>query len=134
MLSTIVAFFVKIGLGGMIDKGIGYLDRKADREFGDKKLRYQFAAEHVRQAVEETRVMADYNKAKLEHKTMWFFLAMFIVPLGFWWCAVILDSVFHFSWDVADLPTPQMQQWAGDMIRWLFYVGSGVAAFKMVTR
>lgn len=76
--------------------------------------------------------MADYNRAKLSFPWFWVFAGMFIAPLALWWAAVILDSVFMFSWSVADLPTPQMQEWAGDMIRWLFYIGSGVGALRML--
>ncbi|AWI61246.1 hypothetical protein [Sinorhizobium fredii] len=64
----------------------------------------------------------------------WTFAALFVLPLGFWRSAVIIDSVFALPWNVANLPTPEMRQRAGDMIKWIFYVGGGVAGVKAVLR
>ena len=97
-----------------------------------ERLKSETTVALAREAVGEAKIMADYNRAKLSFSWFWVFAGMFISPLALWWTAVILDSVFMFSWSVADLPTPQMQEWAGDMIRWLFYVGSGVGALRML--
>ncbi|MGB0901212.1 hypothetical protein [Halocynthiibacter sp.] len=129
-MSGIIAFMIKIGFGGMVDKAIGHMERRAELANDSDRLRAETAVEFARQAVQETQIMADYNKAKLSFPWFWILAAMFIVPLALWWAAVILDSVFGFAWNVANLPTPQMQLWAGDMIKWLFYVGSGVGAIK----
>jgi len=82
----------------------------------------------------EGKNMADFNKAKLRFPWFWILIAMFIVPLALWWTIVIADSIFYFPFDVADLPTPEMRAWAGDMIKWLFYVGTVTAAAKAVAR
>jgi len=129
-MSGIIAFFLKIGFGGVVDKAIGHMERRAELQNDRERLKAQTEVEVIREAVKETQIMADYNKAKLSFPWFWMLAAMFIVPLALWWAAVILDSVFGFSWSVADLPTDEMQLWAGDMIKWLFYVGSGVGAIK----
>lgn len=128
------SFLLKIGLGGVIDKAIAFMQRKAELEVDQEKLRTELTAEYMRQVVEETRIMADFNKAKFSFPWFWMFAALFVLPLGFWWSAVILDSVFGFSWSVADLPTREMKDAAGSMIEWLFYVGGGVAGVKAVLR
>ena len=46
---------------------------------------------------------------------------LFVLPLGLWWCAVIADSVFAFSWNVAALPAP-LDEWAGIIMASLFLV------------
>lgn len=46
---------------------------------------------------------------------------MFVVPLGLWWSAVIADSIFAFSWNVAALPSP-LDEWAGAILLSLFLV------------
>ncbi len=125
------AFLAKIGFGGIINRTIGYLERKAELEGKQDKLRTDITIQHLKAAVEETRIMADLNKSKMEHQLFWWFLALFIVPLAIWWAAVIADSLFQFDWDIAALPPP-LDQWAGDMIKWLFYVGSGVGGAAMV--
>ncbi|MDX0226773.1 hypothetical protein RWA06_02005 [Sinorhizobium meliloti] len=131
---TLFSFLLKIGLGGVIDKAIELMQRKAELEVDKEKLRTELTAEYLRQVVEETRIMADFNKAKFSFPWFWMFAALFVLPLGFWWSTVILDSVFGFSWNVANLPTPEMRQWAGDMIKWIFYVGGGVAGVKAVLK
>lgn len=133
-MTGILAFLLKIGLGGVIDKAIALMQRKAELEVDKEKLRTELTAEYMRQVVEETRIMADFNKAKFSFPWFWMFAALFVLPLGFWWSAVILDSVFGFSWNVADLPTREMKDAAGSMIEWLFYVGGGVAGVKAVLR
>lgn len=88
----------------------------------------------LRALTDENIPLADFNKAKLSHLWFWVLITLFIAPLGIWWALVIADGIFYFPFDVADLPTPEMRTWAGDMIRWLFYVGSVTAALKVVSK
>ncbi|MAB01097.1 MAG: hypothetical protein CMN87_19810 [Stappia sp.] len=46
---------------------------------------------------------------------------LFVLPLGLWWGAVMADSVFAFSWNVAALPAP-LDDWAGAILASLFLV------------
>jgi hypothetical protein len=129
-MTGLIAFLMRMGFGGMVDKAISHLERRAELQNDRERLRSQTTVELAREAVKEAQIMTDFNRAKLAFPWFWLFAALFLVPLAAWWSAVILDSIFGFSWSVADLPTPQMQEWAGDMIRWLFYVGTGVGALK----
>lgn len=131
-MSGIIAFLIKLGFGGVVDKALDHMERRAEIQNDRERLKSETTVALAREAVSEAKIMADYNRAKLSFRWFWVFAGMFIAPLALWWAAVILDSVFMFSWSVADLPTPQMQEWAGDMIRWLFYVGSGVGALRML--
>lgn len=131
-MSGIIAFLIKLGFGGVVDKALDHMERRAKLQNDRERLKSETTVALAREAVSEAKIMADYNRAKLSFPWFWVFAGMFIAPLALWWAAVILDSVFMFSWSVADLPTPQMQEWAGDIIRWLFYVGSGVGALKML--
>lgn len=131
-MSGIIAFLIKLGFGGVVDKALDHMERRAELQNDRERLKSETTLALAREAVSEAKIMADYNRAKLSFPWFWVFAGMFIAPLALWWAAVILDSVFMFSWSVADLPTPQMQEWAGDMIRWLFYVGSGVGALRML--
>jgi hypothetical protein len=133
-MTGFLAFLIKIGFGGLADRAIDALEARAGRSGDRDALLAQTTVELAREAVNETKILADLNKAKFAFPWFWMFAGMFILPLALWWSAVILDSVFGFSWNVADLPTPQMQEWAGDMIRWVFYVGSGVGVVKSVFR
>jgi hypothetical protein len=131
-MSGIIAFLIKLGFGGVVDKALDHMERRAELQNDRERLKSETTVALAREAVSEAKIMADYNRAKLSFPWFWVFAGIFIAPLALWWAAVILDSVFMFSWSVADLPTPQMQEWAGDMIRWLFYVGSGVGALRML--
>jgi len=130
----VIAFMVRMGLGGMVDKALDHMARRAEIENDRERLRSETTIELAKEAVKEAKLMTDFNRAKLDFPWFWVFAALFIGPLALWWSAVIVDSVFGFSWSVADLPTPQMQQWAGSMIQWLFYVGSGVGALRALRR
>ncbi|XNY07040.1 hypothetical protein ACMFL9_26495 [Sinorhizobium meliloti] len=131
---ALLSFLIKVGLSGVVERGIKLMERRGELEVDKEKLRTELTAEYMRQVVEETRIMADFNKAKFAFPWFWAFAALFVLPLGFWWSAVILDSVFGFSWNVADLPTREMKDAAGSMIEWLFYVGGGVAGVKAVLK
>lgn len=126
MIARIFAFIAKIGLGGVVDRTLDYMERKAQSQTDKELVRSKVQIEAIKAAVNETKIMADLNKSKIDHQVFWWFLALFVAPLGVWWTAVIADSLFHFEWDVAALPSP-LDDWAGDMIGWLFYVGGGVA-------
>ncbi len=138
-MTKLLGFLIKIGFGGVVDKAISHLERRAELENDQERLKAETTVELARQAVAEAQIMADYNKAKLHFPWFWIFAGMFLVPLALWWSAVIIDSIPYLrdvfgDQQVSDLPTPEMQAWAGDMIKWLFYVGSGVGAIKALQR
>ena len=130
MIASLVTWLVKLGFGGIVDKTIDLMKYRAQLETDKEKLRTEVAIEQMKAAVEETRIMAAFNEKKLSFPWFWLMASMFVVPLGLWWNAILLDSIFHFGWKIADLPTQNLQNWAGSMIQWIFYVGSGVAVIK----
>lgn len=95
--------------GGTLDSIMRYLDRRVDGDV--EKMRAQ------------AEVAITYAKAQAQivaGRTWWFQL-FFVLPLGIWWTAVILDSVFFHTGSVKALPTP-MDTWAGWIISALFVV------------
>lgn len=129
-VSRLLAWLVQAGLAQTVEAALSRLDRRAELLNDRDRIHADATVALAREAVAEARVMADFNRAKLSFPWFWIMAGAFVGPLALWWSAVILDSVFGFAWNVADLPTPQMQEWAGSMIRWLFYVGSGVGALR----
>lgn len=130
-MSFLLSLLVKMLTGGTVDKVLDYMQRKALVASGDARARFEVQRELVKAAVDETRIMADLNKAKLGNAVFWVLACLFVGPLAIWWTAVIADSLFHFEWNVAALPKP-LNEWAGDMVKWLFYTGSVTAAIKAV--
>jgi hypothetical protein len=68
-------------------------------------------------------------KATLLSKGGWWFQLFFVLPLGMWFAAVILYSIFLCKtcaypqpWSIAALPDP-LNEWAGIIIGYLFLVG-----------
>ncbi|MCV0428854.1 MAG: hypothetical protein K5905_25650 [Roseibium sp.] len=129
-MTFLLSLVLKFASSGLVDKALRYMERKAALGNEQERIKSQTTIEVVRSAVQETRIMADLQKSKFQHLAYWIFAALFILPLGFWWAAVILDSVFLFGWKVATVPV--LEQWGGEMIRWLFYTGTFVAGVKML--
>lgn len=128
-MGALVAFLLKIGLRGIVDRGIDHLSRRAELENDAERYRTMATVEMAREVVKETKIMADYNTQKLGFRWFWVLISLFIFPLALWWTAVLMDSIPYLrnifgDEQVSNLPTPEIREWAGDMIRWLFYVGS----------
>ena len=88
-------------------------------------------------ATERDRIKADivkqYARAQVAVLTGrgWWFPLFFVAPLGFWWAAVCIYSVFWCQnciypqeWQIAALPNP-LNEWAGWIISSLFIVKGG---------
>lgn len=101
--------------GGSLNKILSTIEKTID----DQKTRDELQAE-----VTKTWINAQANL--LVGRTWWFQL-FFVIPLGFWWSAVIVDSVFQIEgWDVATLPPP-LDNWAAWIVSALFLVDGSKA-------
>lgn len=130
----ILGHVVKIASSGVIERALDFYNRSQDSNVKLKQIDAEVAKAAMTAYVEHTKTMADLNKSKFEYPIYWIFTSLFIIPLGVWWTLVIADGIFYFPFDVADLPTPQMQEWAGQMITYLFYTGSTVLGLKALMR
>lgn len=75
---------------------------------------------------EARRHSAETVQAAMHHRPFWIGWLMFVLPLGLWWNAVLLDSVFLFSGNIPDLP-PSVRPWADMIIENIFMPGAVVA-------
>ena len=115
MWGLIIPFVLKIFTGGSLNTILNTIEKYVDKQ----ETRDQLQAD-----VTKTWINAQANL--LVGRTWWFQL-LFVIPLGFWWSAVIMDSVFQFSWlEVAKLPDP-LDDWATWMISALFIVDGSKA-------
>jgi hypothetical protein len=114
IFGKIASWAVSVITGGGLEKVLDVIERKMDNE--TKK-------EEIKAEVTKTWINAQANL--LVGRTWWFQL-FFVVPLGFWWSAVIVDSVFQFSWNVAALPSP-LDEWAGWMLSSVFLIDGSKA-------
>lgn len=115
-----------------VDKVLKHLENKANSETERERLRTHVQIEVIKSAVEEQKTLSALNRAKFDYWPYWVFTSLFILPLGLWWAGVLLDSTFKFGWGVANLPQTYIREWAGEMIKWLFYTGTGAIAVKTI--
>ena len=115
MIGSILKGVLSWFIGGSLEKILDVIDKKMDNEV---------TKEQIKAEVTKTWINAQANL--LVGRTWWFQL-FFVVPLGIWWFAVIIDSIFMFqNWDVAALPGP-LDDWAAYIISALFIVDGGKA-------
>lgn len=130
------AFLIKLGFGGIADKAIRHLERRAELHSDRDLLKAKTTVALAREAVAEAKVMAEFNRAKLAFPWFWAFAALFVLPLGIYFAAIIAYNLFWCAgcaypkpWTIAALPPP-LDDWAGRMIAWLFFIGSGIGAIS----
>jgi hypothetical protein len=128
MTGLIFGWVLKVLSAKSVDKVLAYLKADAARQTGEAKIKSEITIAQIQAGVTQTQIMADLNKAKFDHAPYWIFAGLFVVPLGLWWTAVILDSVFLLGWGVDTVPI--LEDWGGEMIRWLFYTGGAAMALK----
>jgi hypothetical protein len=115
MWSLLVPFFIKIFTGGSLETILNTIEKHVDKQ----ETRDSLQAE-----VTKTWINAQANL--LVGRTWWFQL-LFVVPLGVYWSAIVLDSVIQFpGWNVAALPAP-FDTWAGWIVSALFLVDGSKA-------
>ncbi|RWM84304.1 hypothetical protein [Mesorhizobium sp.] len=114
MFLTIVKWAAGLFTGGTLDKILDTIERKMDNE--TKK-------EEIKADVTKTYVQAQAN---LMVGRTWWFQLFFVVPLGMWWTAVCVDSIWHIGLNVAKLPEP-LDDWAAYIISALFLVDGSKA-------
>lgn len=116
--AKIGSFIVSLVTGGTLEKILDVIDSKMDNDTEREKLKAE---------VTETWIKA---QASLLVGRTWWFQLFFVIPLGFWWTSVIVDSIMtYFSFwghTTAALPSP-LDSWAGWIISALFVVDGSKA-------
>ena len=138
-MTGLIAFLLRVGFDGLVRDAIETLERRADRAADTEQQRLQATVELAREAVRESETMARFNTAKLEHRAFWWLLLAVSGLLTLWMGAVVIDCIPYLrdifgEQQVHDLPTPALQDAFAAMIKWLFFLGSGVAGLKNLIR
>lgn len=111
IITTVLGFFT----GGTLDRVLDTIEKRLDNEV---------TKEQVKADVAKTVVNA---QAQLMVGRTWWFQLFYVVPSGFWFAAVVFDSVFQIQgWDVAKLPEP-LDDWMTYIVSALFIVDGGKA-------
>ena len=134
MIIGLIGWAIKIFGGGVLDKVVDAYTKSEDIRTRGKEI----DADIIKHAMSSyVAAQADQNAtqvAKFQFPLYWIMIASFIVPLSMWHGAVIFDSIFHFGWNVANLPTVELREWASQMIAFLFYSGGTVLGIKALMK
>lgn len=95
--------------GGNLDSILNTINKGMSDEVKREEIKAEVTREWIR------------AQAGLLVGRTWWFQVFFVVPLGLWWSAVILDSILPGQWNIAALPSP-LDEWATWIISALFLV------------
>lgn len=109
-----VKWVASLFVGGSLEKLLDIINNKIDNETERERLKADITMKWI-----------EAQASLLVGRTWWFQL-FFVIPLGLWWTAVILDSIFGWKHNIAALPYP-LDDWAGWIISALFIVDGGKA-------
>ncbi|WP_186389969.1 MULTISPECIES: hypothetical protein [unclassified Stappia] len=116
--------------GPLLKALVGLMERRLSAKEREGELAAELAVEEIRA---EMQARAEARKVLIAEQGHLLSAGrigrlLFVLPLGVWWAAVIADSIFRFSWNVAALPAP-LDEWAGGIVLSLFLVdgAQGVA-------
>jgi len=114
MWIAIGSFLLKLITGGTLDSILDVINNKMADDVAKEDIKAEVTKEWIR------------AQAGLLVGRTWWFQLFFVIPLGLWWTAVIMDSIFGWTHDIQALPAP-MDTWAGWIIAALFMVDGSKA-------
>lgn len=128
MWATILTFGARFLTSGVVDSLLNYWKSKAASDNERERIYAQ------KQIAFLTIVAQDKADAR-RHATVWLSNKVMVWPIAailwgfvFYWWAVIIDSIFLFQWDVAELPRTILP-WANAMVNTIFTGGAvGITA------
>lgn len=128
-----IGWLLQLMGSGLLDRLLQHMDRRVSAQTSQKKIGAELAAEEIRAEI-SARQQA---RAVLIAETGHFWSAgrlgrlAFVLPLGLWWSAVCLDSVFHFGWKIAEVPV--LREWGGAIVTSLFLVDGAKSIMRGVS-
>ncbi|MEP0234135.1 hypothetical protein [Roseibium sp.] len=128
-----IAAFLTWLSGSVLESLLAYARQRLDSRTGQDRIAAELAAEEIRA---EIAARSEARKILLAENGQFFSAGRlgrlaFVLPLGLWWAAVCLDSVFHFGWKIAEVPV--LRDWGGAIITSLFLV-DGVKSISRSVR
>lgn len=119
--------------GSVLESLLAHARQRLDSKTEQDRIAAELAAEEIRA---EIAARSEARKVLLAENGQFFSAGrpgrlVFVLPLGLWWAAVCLDSVFHFGWKIAEVPV--LRDWGGAIITSLFLV-DGVKSISRSVR
>jgi hypothetical protein len=111
--------------GSTLDRILQSVDNTVDNETDRQKIRADAVTSYVKE-------VAELKAQAMQTRVFWWIWALFAAPLGLWWAAINFDSIFHFSWNVADLP-PSVKPYADQIFTAVFGSGAAVSSIQAIS-
>ncbi|MBO0345186.1 hypothetical protein J0X15_08140 [Roseibium sp. CAU 1637] len=117
-----IAALISLLSGGLLKLLLQAYESRLKAKTSQEALSADLAAEEIRA---EISARAEARKVLVAENGVFFSAGRlgrlsFVLPLGLWWSAICLDSVFHFGWKVAEVPV--LRDWGGAIVTSLFLV------------
>ena len=114
MLAALIGFVLKFASSGLLDKTLSVLKAEADNVTQRDQITASVAIEHIKAELGRRQAQRDVLVAEQGRLVTSLMRPAFAYPLAIYYVAVILDSLLHFRWNVAALPSP-----IGDRSGWI---------------
>ena len=124
MLAALIGFVLKFASSGLLDKTLELLKAEADNATQRDQIDASVAIEHIKAELGRRQAQRDVLLAEQGRLVTSLMRPAFAYPLAVYYAAVILDSLAHFRWNVAALPSP-IGDWSGWIISAIFLSESG---------
>ncbi|WP_420411265.1 hypothetical protein [Roseibium sp.] len=117
-----IGCLLQILSSGFLDRLLRHLEKRTATQIETRRIEADLAAEEIRAEI----TARQQARAVLIAGTGHFWSAgrlgrlVFVLPLGLWWAAVCFDSVFHFGWQIGEVPV--LRDWGGAIVTSLFLV------------
>ncbi len=123
-MSILLDFILRLASGGVLDRVLASLKARADSEVERERIDASVAIEHVKAELARRQAQRDVLVAEQGRLITSLMRPAFAYPLAIYYAAVIADSLFRFTWNVAALPAP-IGEWSGWIISAIFLSESG---------
>lgn len=119
-------FFFNWLTGGVLNRVLNSVDNAIDNETKRQEVKADAITKYVKTEVED-RVDAR------RYRFFWYGWCLFVLPLGFWWAAVLIDTALPFiTWSIPNLP-PAIQDKADMIFASMFGSGGLVAVGQAIS-
>ena len=133
MLAGLIGAALRFAASGFLDKVLTALKAQADTQVERERVDATVAIEVVKAELGRRQAQRDVLIAEQGRLVTSLMRPAFAYPLAIYYAAVIADSLFHFTWNVAALPAP-IGEWSGWIISAIFLSESGERITRTIVR
>ncbi|MBG6145081.1 hypothetical protein IWQ51_003219 [Labrenzia sp. EL_142] len=112
-------------LSGPFNRIFKSIDHAVSNDTKRQEIRANAVNRYAETAAEER---ADARR----YRAFWFIWCLFSGSVGFWFLAITIDTVFDFSWSVADYP-PSVKPYVDTIVASIFGSGGLVASAQALS-